>query len=52
MAVVPEAGVEVAGGAAVAVADMAVLQNLAQRPKEQIQEALSLVGELLPPLPA
>lgn len=35
----------------VAVADMAVLQNLAQRPKEQIQEALSLVGELLPPLP-
>lgn len=35
----------------VAVADMAVLQNLAQRPKEQIQEALSLIGELLPPLP-
>ncbi|EPQ28457.1 uncharacterized protein PFL1_03760 [Pseudozyma flocculosa PF-1] len=35
----------------VAVADMAVLQNLAQRPKEQVQEALSLIGELLPPLP-
>ncbi|PWY98154.1 hypothetical protein BCV70DRAFT_165703 [Testicularia cyperi] len=31
--------------------DMAVLQNLAQRSKEQVQEALSLVGELLPPLP-
>ncbi|SNX87121.1 related to UFD4 - Ubiquitin-protein ligase (E3) [Melanopsichium pennsylvanicum] len=46
VAVVPEAT-----GSAVAVADMAVLQNLAQRPKEQIQEALSLVGELLPPLP-
>jgi E3 ubiquitin-protein ligase TRIP12 len=35
----------------VAVADVAVLQNLAQRPKEQVQEALSLVGELMPPLP-
>ncbi|PWN54057.1 hypothetical protein IE53DRAFT_309085 [Violaceomyces palustris] len=35
----------------VAVADVAILQNLAQRPKEQVQEALSLVGELLPPLP-
>ncbi|KAN0062515.1 Ubiquitin fusion degradation protein 4 [Thecaphora frezii] len=34
-----------------AIADMAVLQNLAQRPKEQVQEALSLIGELLPPLP-
>lgn len=45
VAVVPEAG----GG--VAVADMAVLQNLAHRPKEQVHEALSLVGELLPPLP-
>ncbi|CAD6911793.1 unnamed protein product [Tilletia controversa] len=44
VAVVPE-------GASVAVADMAVLQNLAQRPKEQIQDALSLIAELLPPLP-
>ncbi|CEH13488.1 ubiquitin-protein ligase [Ceraceosorus bombacis] len=34
-----------------AVADVAVLQNLAHRPKEQIQEALSLVCELMPPLP-
>ncbi|TKY88846.1 hypothetical protein EX895_002087 [Sporisorium graminicola] len=50
VAVVPEAGADVASSS-VAVADMAVLQNLAQRPKEQIQEALSLVGELLPPLP-
>ncbi|EST08765.2 hypothetical protein PSEUBRA_001462 [Kalmanozyma brasiliensis GHG001] len=50
VAVVPEASAE-GFGSAVAVADMAVLQNLAQRPKEQIQEALSLVGELLPPLP-
>lgn len=40
---------ETATGAVVA--DMAVLQNLAQRPKEQVQEALSLVAELLPPLP-
>ncbi|PWN25797.1 hypothetical protein BDZ90DRAFT_63006 [Jaminaea rosea] len=38
-------------GQGVAVADMAVLQNLAHRPKEQVQEALSLVSELLPPLP-
>ena len=38
-------------GATTAVAEMAVLQNLAQRPKEQVQEALSLIGELLPPLP-
>ncbi|KAE8267976.1 hypothetical protein A4X09_0g4365 [Tilletia walkeri] len=38
-------------GTNVAVADMAVLQNLAQRPKEQIQDALSLIAELLPPLP-
>ncbi|UTT90583.1 hypothetical protein NDA17_000706 [Ustilago hordei] len=51
VAVVPDAGATDAAGSTVAVADMAVLQNLAQRPKEQIQEALSLVGELLPPLP-
>ncbi|GAA5940144.1 hypothetical protein JCM10213_008342 [Rhodosporidiobolus nylandii] len=31
--------------------DMLVMQNLVQRPKEQIQEVLSLVCELLPPLP-
>lgn len=40
-----------AEGQTSAVADMAVLQNLAHRPKEQVQEALSLVSELLPPLP-
>lgn len=34
-----------------AIADVAVLQNLAHRPKDQIQEALSLVCELMPPLP-
>lgn len=38
-------------GDSVAVADMAILHNLAHRPKEQIQEALSLVSEILPPLP-
>lgn len=31
--------------------DMLVMQNLVQRPKEQIQETLGLVCELLPPLP-
>ena len=31
--------------------DMLLMQNLAQRPKEQIQETLALVCELLPPLP-
>lgn len=39
------------GQETVAAADVAVLQNLANRPKEQVQEALSLVAELLPPLP-
>ncbi|KAG8894296.1 Ubiquitin fusion degradation protein 4, partial [Tulasnella sp. 403] len=32
-------------------ADMAVMQNLAHRPKEQVEEALSLISELMPPLP-
>ncbi|KAH9004468.1 hypothetical protein EDB86DRAFT_2883363 [Lactarius hatsudake] len=32
-------------------ADMAVMQNLAHRPKDQVEEALSLIAELLPPLP-
>ncbi|GAA5852212.1 hypothetical protein JCM8547_006700 [Rhodosporidiobolus lusitaniae] len=31
--------------------DLLVMQNLVQRPKEQIQEVLSLVTELLPALP-
>lgn len=33
------------------VADMAVLQNLAHRPKDQVEETLALVCELLPPMP-
>ena len=42
-----------AGGQGLAggVADMAVLQNLAHRPKDQVEEALALICELLPPLP-
>jgi hypothetical protein len=31
-------------------ADMVVLQNLAHRPKEQTEEALALISELMPPL--
>lgn len=33
------------------VADMAIMQNLAHRPKEQVEETLGLICELLPPLP-
>lgn len=33
------------------VVDMAVMQNLAGRPKDQVEEALGLISELLPPLP-
>lgn len=32
-------------------ADMTVMENLAHRPKDQIEEALSLISELMPPLP-
>ncbi|KDR80639.1 hypothetical protein GALMADRAFT_240990 [Galerina marginata CBS 339.88] len=32
-------------------ADMTVMENLAHRPKEQVEEALGLISELLPPLP-
>ncbi|KAJ7180903.1 hypothetical protein C8R46DRAFT_985964 [Mycena filopes] len=32
-------------------ADMAVMENLAHRPKDQIEETLSLISELMPPLP-
>ncbi|KZT38098.1 hypothetical protein SISSUDRAFT_1062304 [Sistotremastrum suecicum HHB10207 ss-3] len=32
-------------------ADMAVMENLAHRPKEQVEEALSLISELMPALP-
>ncbi|KAM0786305.1 hypothetical protein ACM66B_001783 [Microbotryomycetes sp. NB124-2] len=31
--------------------DMLVVQNLVQRPKEQVQETLNLICEILPPLP-
>jgi E3 ubiquitin-protein ligase TRIP12 len=40
-----------ATAAAAALTDMAVMQNLAHRPKDQVEEALSLVSELMPPLP-
>lgn len=42
-----EGGQGLAGG----VADMAVLQNLAHRPKDQVEETLALICELLPPTP-
>ncbi|KZP01845.1 hypothetical protein CALVIDRAFT_19026 [Calocera viscosa TUFC12733] len=32
-------------------ADMAIMENLAHKPREQIEEALGLVCELMPPLP-
>ena len=32
-------------------ADMTVMENLAHRPKDQVEEALSLVSELMAPLP-
>ena len=53
--VLPPAGSEEPGdsgqGFGGGVADMTVMENLAHRPKEQIEEALSLVSELMPPLP-
>ncbi|KAL4245224.1 UPL family protein [Abortiporus biennis] len=33
------------------VADMTVMENLAHRPKDQIEETLSLISELMPPMP-
>lgn len=42
-----ETGQGLGGG----VADMTVMQNLAHRPKEQVEEALTLISELMPPLP-
>jgi E3 ubiquitin-protein ligase TRIP12 len=42
-----EAGQGLGGG----LADMTVMENLAHRPKDQIEDALSLISELLPPLP-
>ncbi|KAE9398555.1 hypothetical protein BT96DRAFT_957548 [Gymnopus androsaceus JB14] len=32
-------------------ADMTVMENLAHRPKDQIEETLSFISELMPPLP-
>ncbi|KAI0079345.1 HECT-domain-containing protein [Panus rudis PR-1116 ss-1] len=32
-------------------ADMTVMENLAHRPKDQVEEALSLISELMPPIP-
>ncbi|WVO12675.1 hypothetical protein L204_100280 [Cryptococcus depauperatus] len=47
-----EQGMSIGGqGLAGGVADMAVLQNLAHRPKEQVEESLALIVELLPPIP-
>lgn len=42
-----EGGQGLGGG----LADMAVMETLAHRPKEQVEEALSLISELMPPLP-
>lgn len=42
-----EGGQGLGGG----LADLAVMDNLAHRPKDQIEEALSLVSELMPPVP-
>ncbi|KIL69369.1 hypothetical protein M378DRAFT_184532 [Amanita muscaria Koide BX008] len=33
------------------IADMTVMENLGHRPKEQIEETLGLISELMPPLP-
>jgi E3 ubiquitin-protein ligase TRIP12 len=43
----PAGGQGLGGG----LADMAVMQNLAHRPKDQVEEALGLISELTPPLP-
>ncbi|KAG8745001.1 Ubiquitin fusion degradation protein 4 [Ceratobasidium sp. 414] len=44
-------GVVTGAASAGGLTDMAVMQNLAHRPKDQVEEALSLVSELMPPLP-
>lgn len=46
-----QGGAEGGQGLSGGVADMAVLQNLAHRPKDQVEEALALICELLPPTP-
>ena len=46
-----QGGTEDGQGLAGGIADMAVLQNLAHRPKDQVEESLALICELLPPTP-
>jgi E3 ubiquitin-protein ligase TRIP12 len=46
-----EGGAEGGQGLGGGLADMTVMENLAHRPKEQVEEALSLASELMPPLP-
>ena len=42
-----EGGQGLGGG----LADMTVMENLAHRPKDQVEETLSLITELMPPIP-
>lgn len=46
-----QGGAEGGQGLGGGLADMVVMQNLAHRPKDQIEEALTLISELMPPLP-
>lgn len=46
-----QGGAESGQGLGGGLADMTVMQNLAHRPKDQIEEALTLISELMPPLP-
>jgi E3 ubiquitin-protein ligase TRIP12 len=46
-----QGGGESGQGVGSGIADMAVTQNLAGRPNEVVEEALSFVCELMPPLP-
>jgi E3 ubiquitin-protein ligase TRIP12 len=48
---VEEQGATTGQGFGGGLADMTVMENLAHRPKDQVEEALSLVSELMPPLP-
>jgi E3 ubiquitin-protein ligase TRIP12 len=46
-----QGGTESGQGLLGGLTDMAVMDNLAHRPKDQVEEALGLVSELMPPLP-
>lgn len=46
-----EEGLQVVNKSETGYDDMLVMQNLVQRPKEQVQETLNIVCELLPALP-